>query len=848
MQAVEHYIETFVPEHYDLFLDLSRETKTFSGKVTITGQAKSDRISLHQKDLEIASVEVAGQTRPFTVDNENEALHIELAEARSVELVIAFSGKITDNMTGIYPSYYTVDGVKKEVLSTQFESHFTREAFPCVDEPEAKATFDLALRFDQAEGELALSNMPEIDVESRKETGIWKFETTPRMSSYLLAFVAGDLQGVTAKTKNGTLVGVYSTKAHPLSNLDFSLDIAVRSIEFYEDYYGVKYPIPQSLHIALPDFSAGAMENWGLVTYREVYLVVDENSTFASRQQVALVIAHELAHQWFGNLVTMKWWDDLWLNESFANMMEYVCVDAIEPSWNIFEDFQTSGVPSALKRDATDGVQSVHVEVKHPDEINTLFDSAIVYAKGSRLMHMLRRWLGDADFAKGLHAYFEKHQYGNTIGRDLWNALGQASGRDVAAFMDSWLEQPGYPVLTATVENDVLKITQKQFFIGEHEDKNRLWVVPLNSNWKGLPDTLETESIEIPGYAALLAENKTALRLNTENTAHYITDYQGELLDAILSELVELDNTSKLQIVQERRLLAEAGHVSYADLLPVLDKLAKEESYLVVAAVSQVISALERFIDEGTEAEKAFNALVAKLARHNYERLGFEAKDGESDEDELVRQLTISMMIRSNDEEASQVASQIFAAHKDNLAGLPAAIRSQVLINEIKHHETKELVATYLDLYTHATDAVFKRQLAAALAYSTDAENIQTLLATWKDKFVVKPQDLSAWYLQFLGHQATQETVWVWARENWDWIKAALGGDMSFDSFVIFPSHIFKTEQRLAEYKAFFEPQLSDLALSRNIRMGIKDIAARVELIKREKAAVEAVVAQYGKA
>ena len=848
MQAVEHYIEKFVPEHYDLFLDLSRETKTFSGKVTITGQAKSDRISLHQKDLEIASVEVAGQARPFTVDKENEALHIELTEAGSVELVITFSGKITDNMTGIYPSYYTVDGVKKEVLSTQFESHFAREAFPCVDEPEAKATFDLALRFDQAEGELALSNMPEIDVEKRKETGIWKFETTPRMSSYLLAFVAGDLQGVTATTKNGTLVGVYSTKAHPLSNLDFSLDIAVRSIEFYEDYYGVKYPIPQSLHIALPDFSAGAMENWGLVTYREVYLVVDENSTFASRQQVALVIAHELAHQWFGNLVTMKWWDDLWLNESFANMMEYVCVDAIEPSWNIFEDFQTSGVPSALKRDATDGVQSVHVEVKHPDEINTLFDSAIVYAKGSRLMHMLRRWLGDADFAKGLHAYFEKHQYGNTIGRDLWNALGQASGRDVAAFMDSWLEQPGYPVLTATVENDVLKISQKQFFIGEHEDKNRLWVVPLNSNWKGLPDTLETESIEIPGYAALLAENKTALRLNTENTAHYITDYQGKLLDAILSELVELDNTSKLQIVQERRLLAEAGHVSYADLLPVLDKLAKEESYLVVAAVSQVIGALERFIDEGTEAEKAFNTLVAKLARHNYERLGFEAKDGESDEDELVRQLTISMMIRSNDEEASQVASQIFAAHKENLAGLPAAIRSQVLINEIKHHETKELVATYLDLYTHATDAVFKRQLAAALAYSTDAENIQTLLATWKDKFVVKPQDLSAWYLQFLGHQATQETVWVWARENWDWIKAALGGDMSFDSFVIFPSHIFKTEQRLAEYKAFFEPQLSDLALSRNISMGIKDIAARVELIKRDKAAVEAVVAQYGNA
>ena len=175
-----------------------------------------------------------------------------------------------------------------------------------------------------------------------------------------------------SQNKNGTLVGIYSTKAHPLKNLEFSLDVAVRVIEFYEDYYSVKYPIPQSLHVALPDFSAGAMENWGLVTYREVYLLVDENSTAVSRQQVALVVAHELAHQWFGNLVTMKWWDDLWLNESFANMMEYVSVNAIEPSWNIFEDFQTTGVPLALKRDATDGVQSVHVEVKHPDEINTL--------------------------------------------------------------------------------------------------------------------------------------------------------------------------------------------------------------------------------------------------------------------------------------------------------------------------------------------------------------------------------------------------------------------------------------------------------------------------------------------
>ena len=839
MQAVAHFIDTFVPEHYDLFLDLNRADKTFSGKVTITGEAKAEKISLHQKDLTIEAVEVAGQARPFTLDNNNEALYIELAAAGPVEVTLTYTGKITDNMTGIYPSYYTVDGVKKEIISTQFESHFAREAFPSVDEPEAKATFDLALKFDQAEGELALSNMPEIDVENRKATGVWKFETTPRMSSYLLAFAAGDMQGITAKTKNGTLVGVYATKAHPESNLEFALDIAVRCIEFYEEYYGVKYPIPQSLHVALPDFSAGAMENWGLVTYREIYLLVDENSTALSRQTVALVVAHELAHQWFGNLVTMKWWDDLWLNESFANMMEYVSVDAIEPSWKIFEDFQTSGAPYALKRDATDGVQSVHVEVKHPDEINTLFDGAIVYAKGSRLMHMLRRWLGDDAFRKGLGAYFEKHQYGNTIGRDLWDALSQASGRDVAAFMDAWLEQPGYPVVTAKVENDILILTQKQFFIGEHEDKGRLWPVPLNSNWQGLPDTLTTERLEIPNYAALAAQNEGALRLNTENTAHYITDYQGELLDALLNNVSSLDNISKLQIVQERRLLAESGKISYADLLPVISKLANETSYMVVSAVSQVLEGLNRFVDEGSQTEEDYKALLKVLSQSNFDRLSFEKQEGESDEDEMVRQLIVGNMIKADDETAKAQASQIFDRYRDNLENLPAAIRLQVLVNQIKHHESKELTNLYLDLYVASNDGSFKNALSTALSYTKNKETLDELLATWKDKFTVKPQDLSAWYARFLSRDFTQEAVWTWARENWDWIKAALGGDMSFDSFVISPAVVFKTEKRLAEYKAFFEPQLDDMAISRNISMGIKEIAARVDLIAREKAAVE---------
>ncbi|WP_019786589.1 M1 family metallopeptidase [Streptococcus sobrinus] len=842
MNSVEHFIEKFVPENYNIFLDINRQEKTFSGNVAISGEALNNQVSFHQKDLAISSVLLDNQPVEFELDQVGQAVHLNLPETGSMTLVLEFSGKITDNMTGIYPSYYSVDGVKKEVLATQFESHFAREAFPSIDEPEAKATFDLAIKFDQVEGDLVISNMPETNVQLRQDTGVWTFETTPRMSSYLLAFALGDLQAKKGQTKNGTEVGIFATKAHKPSSLDFALDIAVRVIDFYEDYYGVAYPIPHSYHLALPDFSAGAMENWGLVTYREIYLIVDENSTAETRQQVALVIAHELAHQWFGNLVTMKWWDDLWLNESFANMMEYVSIDAIEPTWNIFEDFQTTGVPLALKRDATDGVQSVHVAVNHPDEINTLFDPAIVYAKGSRLMHMLRRWLGDKDFAAGLKAYFEKHQYRNTIGRDLWNALSASSDKDVASFMDAWLEQPGYPLVTAQVLDDNLILSQKQFFIGDYEEKNRLWQIPLNSNWSGLPDTLSQASLTIPNYSALAAQNEGALRLNTGNTAHYITNYQGQLLDGILNDFAELDKTSKLQVLQERRLLAESGEISYADLVPLLTMLSEQTSYMVSAAGEQIISGLNRFIDEGSDSEQNFKQVIKMVAGQNFARLGFEKRDGEADEDEMVRQSAIRLMLKADDETVIAGVHEIFQAYQNQLESIPAAIRASVLNNEMKHAETPALVQEYLDAYVTSTDGIFKRQLSNALSNTKDQASLTHILTQWQNKDVVKPQDLATWYAYFLQHSFTQMEVWNWSKENWEWIKSALGGDMSFDKFVIYPSNYFKTEEALADYKTFFEPKLDDMAISRNITMGIKEIAARVALIQQEKAAVEVAI------
>lgn len=254
-----------------------------------------------------------------------------------------------------------------------------------------------------------------------------------------------------AKTSGGVDVAVWATPAQTEASLNFALEHAVKTIEFFNEYFGVDYPLPKSDHVALPDFSSGAMENWGLVTYREVALLADPaTTTLASKQYIATVVSHELSHQWFGNLVTMKWWNNLWLNESFATLMEYVAVDAIHPEWNAWLDFATHESILALRRDAIDGVQSVQVDVNHPDEISSLFDGAIVYAKGARLMRMLQTYVGHDAFRAGLESYFKQFAYQNTEADDLWNHLEQASGKQIRQMMDYWISTSGYPVVSVT--------------------------------------------------------------------------------------------------------------------------------------------------------------------------------------------------------------------------------------------------------------------------------------------------------------------------------------------------------------------------------------------------------------
>ena len=837
--AVKRFYETFHPEHYDLYIDVDRKNKTITGTSTITGEAQEPTVLINQKFMKISSVKADGKDVPFTVSDKDEAIKIELGKAGKTTIAIAYSAPLTDTMMGIYPSYYELNGEKKQIIGTQFETTFARQAFPSVDEPEAKATFSLALKWDEQPGEIALANMPEEKVEN----GVHYFKETVRMSSYLIAFAFGDLQSKITETKDGVKVGVFATKAHKAKELDFALDIAKRAIEFYEEFYQTKYPLPHSWQLGLPDFSAGAMENWGLVTYREAYLLLDpDNTSLEMKKLVATVITHELAHQWFGDLVTMKWWDNLWLNESFANMMEYLSVDGLEPDWHIWEMFQTSEAASALNRDATDGVQPIQMEINDPADIDSVFDGAIVYAKGSRMLVMVRSLLGDDALRKGLKYYFDHHKFGNATGDDLWDALSTATDLDIGKIMHSWLKQPGYPVVNAFVDEDGhLKLTQKQFFIGEGEDKGRQWQIPLNANFDA-PKIMSEKEIDLGNYKVLREEAGHPLRLNVGNNSHFIVKYDKTLLDDILADVNELDPIDKLQLLQDLRLLAEGKQISYASIVPLLVKFADSKSSLVINALYTTAAKLRQFVEPESDEEKNLKKLYDLLSKDQVARLGWEVKPGESDEDVQIRPYELSASLYAENADSIKAAHQIFTENEDNLEALNADVRPYVLINEVKNFGNAELVDKLIKEYQRTADPSYKVDLRSAVTSTKDPAAIKTIVGDFENADVVKPQDLRGWYRGLLANHHGQQAAWDWIREDWDWLDKTVGGDMEFATYVQVISRVFRTEARLKEFKEFFEPKLNVQLLNREIKMDTKVIETRVELIKDEQDAVNKAV------
>ena len=833
MTKVPRLLDTFTPNHYNLTLDLTRaEEKEFYGTVIISGDSTSESISLHSKGLTIQSATIDNQPADVSF-GEFDELKLSQPELKSGNhtIHINFSRTITDAMHGLYPCYFTHNGVKKQLFATQFESHHAREVFPCVDEPAAKAEYDLTLI--TRPGITVLGNMP---VKSEGENGDSRtttFEKTPRMSSYLLAFVIGELHKKTARTKSGVEVNVWATPAQNETTLDFALDIATRSIDFYDEYFGVKYPLPKSDHVALPDFSSGAMENWGLITYRESCLLADPELTpESSRRFIATVIAHELSHQWFGNLVTMQWWNDLWLNESFANMMEYVAIDALQPDWHMWEDFATNEVTAALRRDSLDGVQSVQADVNHPDEISTLFDPAIVYAKGGRLLVMVRKLIGEEAFRAGLKSYFEKFAYKNTVGNDLWQELESASGQPIVNLMNAWISQPGLPVVSVSSSHNTAILSQERFFIGEHQPSDALWPIPLFANQpldvKILDQKETTVSIEKP------------LQLNCGLSAHFVTKYDESTREYLLKNITELPTLDKICILQDATILARAGFENSASLLPLALSLKTETNEKVFGMAAGALTELRKFVDDNDAARDSLKRISGEFARATFEELGWDEKDGESDDDRERRTTALGLMMYSEDKEVLNEAKTRFDNNK--LEDLPTEIRALIISVNVRHFETPEMIDNLFTAYKNTPSNDLQNDIAIGLTSTKNPKTAEKILANIKDSNVIRPQDASRWFVYLIRTRENRQIAWNWLKENWAWVEDTFGEDKSYDDFIRYAATALLTTDELNDFRQFFEPMMNIPALTRTIKLGITEISARVELIERDKADVLSVL------
>ena len=832
MQTVPRLIEQFTPTHYDLSLVLEREQRTFSGTVVIKGVVTNDTISLHSKDLTISSVTVDGKAAQHLA-GENDELSITQDDLKPGAhiVVIGFSGTITDAMHGLYPSTYEHEGVKKELLATQFESHHAREVFPCVDEPEAKATYDLTLTTET--GITVLGNMP---VQwQREEDGklVTRFETSPRMSSYLLAWVTGELHRRTATTTNGVEVIVWATPVQSPESLDFALDIAKRTIEFFDEYFDTPYPLPKSDHVALPDFSSGAMENWGLITYREIALLADPKTTsISSKRYIATVVAHELSHQWFGNLVTMKWWNNLWLNESFATLMEYIAVDALHPEWDIWLDFASHESIMALRRDAIDGVQSVQIDVNHPDEISTLFDGAIVYAKGARLLRMLQQYIGTEAFQAGLKSYFTRFAYANTEGNDLWDELTAASGKDITEFMNTWISQPGYPVVHVTEKG----LTQEQFFVGPHESSKKLWPIPLNASDGDIPALLKTAELDIS-----LADDE---RLNIGDTAHFITHYEPVHLARLIDQIANgvRSPLDRLQLLHEQTMLARGGIMNSAQLIPLLNVYKDETSDSVWDIIGLALSELKKFVEDDPEVEKKLRKFAGTLATNEYERLGWEQKDGEPETDTKLRSTILGMVIYAENPDAIAKAKELFKSH--HLIDIDPELRTLVISTVVRHELVSGIVTKLLEQYKTTQSAELQQDIAYGITSTKDTIVIDLLLKQLTDSSVVRTQDVARWFVYLIRGRESRAQAWQWVRDNWAWVEQTFGGDKSFDDYPRYAASGLMTREQFEEYKTFFNPLMNIPALKRVIAIGISEIEGRVELIERDSDAVRSALSE----
>jgi aminopeptidase N len=837
-KGVSRLFDQFQPQNYDLLLEVDSLTLTFKGTVVIRGKKvgrPSSRLTFHQKDLNITAASIlkhgkkAAEAIPLSRINQQKTfdevrLHTaSLLYPGDYSITLEFNGVATKAMHGIYPCFYKHEDTDKRLIATQFESHHAREAFPCIDEPEAKATIDLSLITPLKE--TVLANTPIKKQEIRNKKLFTSFETTPVMSVYLLAFVYGELHCVTGDTRDGVKVSSWSTIAQPKDHLRYANEEAIKALEFFIDYFQTPFPLPKIDQVALPDFEALAMENWGLITFREVGLLADpKNRSLSGEQLITLVVAHELSHQWFGDLVTMKWWDDLWLNESFASIMENIAPDQMHPDWHQWEEFATSRVISCSHRDIYKDVQSVGVDVHHPDDISTLFDPAIVYAKGARLISMLFEFVGEDNFRSGLEHYFKKHEYANSTRHDLWEALGSVSHANIDKLMTPWISQPGQPLLRVKRDGNKLKLSQKRFLM-DGDDTTSIWPIPLLTDQDLKLKMLDKQQAEIE-YAGA---NTPIFNIN--GSGHYIVSYEDQNARDYVIEQVKsqsVSSISRITIMNDMFLLSRANEFKLEDLLKLIEKCPQEPRDAVWTMFMRIVGQAQTLTDGDEQVEVSIKRYKQSLAKYWYDKLGWDDKHDDNPNTKHLRSTALSLSLAGENTDAISKALQLFSSAK-NVEALPAEQRAMLITTAVRHGKP-EAIEKLMKEYVESPSPDVQQSIASALC-STKNNDVAKQIIKWglSKNGVVRQQDYDHWFAYLMRNHYTRELAWEWFTSSWDRLIDMFSGGKHMEYFIWYSAGPLSTREWQSKFESFFKPKINIPGLKRNINIAFSEIDSRCE-------------------
>jgi len=765
-----------IPINYELMFEPLFHNFKFNGEeiITLNLSKPTNSIKLDAAELSIKESHIiqGGKiiSSESSLNEKDEKLTIKLAKKikGKAKLSIKFTGTLNDRLLGFYKSQYKDrKGKTKYLATTQFEAADARRAFPCWDEPAVKATFDVSLLVDKHLD--AISNMPVI---SKKKTGtkiLHKFGRTPIMSTYLLYLGVGEFEYLHGKLRN-IKIRIVTTKGNKNKG-KLSLDFTKKFLGEYEKYFGIKYPLPKLDMIAIPDFAAGAMENWGAITFREAILLYDaKTSSTRTKQYIAEVISHEIAHQWFGNLVTMKWWNDLWLNESFATFMATKIVNKFYPEWDLWDQFLGDAMLEAMSLDALKNSHPINVDVKHPAQIREIFD-AISYDKGGNVLRMLENYVGIENFRKGLKYYLTQHKYSNAEGQDLWKSIGRVAHKPVDAMMKTWIDQVGYPVVDVKRNNSKVSLTQRRFLSdGSISSKNR-WSIPIH-----IEEGNHESSILMKSQKSVVSLKNidSNFIVNSGRYGFYRVQYDDNSL-ANLSLLIDekiLNHVDRWSLQNDLFSQCVSGTKQIQEYLDFTTSYHDEDNYITLQNLAQNLYHLykltrkEKFSDE-------IRTYTAQFLGTIFDRLGWDSQKNEKHTDALLRSFVITALGKLGDKEILNEAKKRFNKFLKNKNSLAADLQEPVFVL-VAWQGNQKTYNKLLSLYKKSTLQEEKiRFLMAMCNFKQKNLLLKTLALSLTPE--VRSQNIRVPIMGVSANIYGSDILWPWLKNNWKKLVGRFG-------------------------------------------------------------------------